>query len=398
SDDDFTPPPRDPLHSNPQLCRDLLSTIKSAVPLAIRSSKISPGSGLFVEKEIEASREIYRSFPLMACVDTAVNNNHTVCHYCLRDTKEPLSGGDKVDGVYEEAKACSACKVARFCSKGAQLRMRSLRKIEAGEELTICYVDPTIDVVARQQLLKKEHFFDCYCPRCKSETHEQALLTTIKSKSKSSTFLPTLHTAQSQILSLLSSAVLAAKYPNMYPQFTDLNSVETQLRAITSTAFSHAQPPQPQHWPDHLEPLPAARLSLATLYLNQDKPLPALRNALRGKLMSRRRQGPEWANEMLEVISILLLVGSTLPSDGGSGGGGGGGPDVQDIRAVAYGYLYEVARQVGSVFGSDCAYAAKCKDVFTTMAARKAEPRVGTKDFADEFDKAQEGLMRWAGV
>src|SRR5689334_876971 len=64
-DDDYKPPPRDAFHTNVKLCDEMLATVKASVPLKIRSSGISMGSGLFVAANIDAGHEIYHSKPLM---------------------------------------------------------------------------------------------------------------------------------------------------------------------------------------------------------------------------------------------------------------------------------------------------------------------------------------------
>ena len=47
--------------------------------------------------------------------------------------------------------------------EGNELRVRSIRPITAGEEITICYVDPTLILTARKAFLQREYFFDCSC-------------------------------------------------------------------------------------------------------------------------------------------------------------------------------------------------------------------------------------------
>lgn len=47
--------------------------------------------------------------------------------------------------------------------EGGKAYCRSLRTIGAGEEITISYTEPTIDVSSRNELLKEDHFFDCHC-------------------------------------------------------------------------------------------------------------------------------------------------------------------------------------------------------------------------------------------
>ena len=87
--------------------------------------------------------------------------------------------------------------------EGNQLRVRSLKRIPAGGEITVCYVDPTIDVAMRQELLKRDHFFDCCCSRCKAETKEYTGL--LKTKAQLDVF----HRAQRDILNLMHSAGVA---------------------------------------------------------------------------------------------------------------------------------------------------------------------------------------------
>lgn len=47
--------------------------------------------------------------------------------------------------------------------EGGKIHVRSLRKISAGEEVTITYLGMTVDANSRQKKLKKLHFFNCYC-------------------------------------------------------------------------------------------------------------------------------------------------------------------------------------------------------------------------------------------
>lgn len=112
--DDLAPSPREAFHMDPQLCESMLRTVVSAFPLKICSSQISMGSGLFTEAHIDAGREIYQCTPLMVAVDVG---NESFCHYCLQDTKEWLKASGTHDGSASLAKACTGCRVARFCSK-----------------------------------------------------------------------------------------------------------------------------------------------------------------------------------------------------------------------------------------------------------------------------------------
>jgi SET and MYND domain-containing protein len=53
--------------------------------------------------------------------------------------------------------------------EGDQLRVRSLKDIAAGEEITISYVPPMLNVANRKILLDHMFFFDCYCESCEPE-------------------------------------------------------------------------------------------------------------------------------------------------------------------------------------------------------------------------------------
>ncbi|KAM7187351.1 hypothetical protein V8F20_011015 [Naviculisporaceae sp. PSN 640] len=515
-EDDYVPPPRQGLHTEPELCKAILRTVTASVPLSIRSSTISPGSGLFVDSTIENGREIYHSEPLMSAIDAG---NNSFCHFCLKDTSTIVGvSSDK----QSEAKACMGCRVARFCSKkcqkdawvkfhkdecavlknepnikaqdllvhrvifwqqrkgitttqgkviemlenhfwdysqdgerngqildmamavrqatggkvdsgltwrlipafqtncirlrpasnknsvgaaldlvtttinhscepnafaffeGNQLKVRSLKRIAAGAEITICYVDPTIDTVRRQKLLKLDHFFDCSCSRCKGETKEYKML--LKTKSRIDAF----HQAQREILELMSTAVQAAKYPSLYPAFAKAGAVETQLRTIIQRAFPESS------WPDDIEPLPSARLSIADLHLATEKLGPALRSALRGKLMSRRRSGPDFVNEMMDVVYILLGFGNLPPDapvfeDKAL-------PHPTDLCTVTCGYLYEACKEAGKAFGGDSQYTKGICDILAGVLAKKPGDKPGSEGFAKEFETAQGALTDWAAI
>lgn len=113
-DSDFTPSPREAFHTDPKLCEDMLRTIKSTVPLEIRASKISDGSGLFAAQAIEAGREIYQSTPLMAAINPQQQN---LCHNCLGYARDGNESPPQLSDSSDDVTVCGGCKVARFCSK-----------------------------------------------------------------------------------------------------------------------------------------------------------------------------------------------------------------------------------------------------------------------------------------
>ncbi|KAK0620876.1 hypothetical protein B0T14DRAFT_481979 [Immersiella caudata] len=397
SDDDFTPPPREAFHAHPKLCHEMLRTVTTTLPLQIRSSTISMGSGLFLSTSaslLPAGREIYRSVPLLTAIDPSSNPN--ICHYCLSSGPTDAFGSTstKSGNADNHTKACSACHTARFCSKncepnafvffeGNELRVRSLRQIAAGEEITVSYVDTNIDVAARREILQHEHFFECRCTRCKSERKEHVALL------KSSKNLAALHQAQRNIITLMKNAVWAANHPGRNAQYEDLATVEAQLRTYTSNVF-------PSNWPDHIAPLPMTRMYLAALYINEEKLVPALRLALQGKLMSRCKNGPDWVNEMMDLMSILIVTGN-IPPDSPLHQAGGL-PTMDDTHAVTYGYLCEVCKEAGTAFGGDSKYTKAICDMFAGLLAKKTDARPGSKEFGQEFEEGQKKVLAWAGV
>lgn len=118
SEDDDYRPARTAFHEDPAVCTYMLGTVTAKVPLKIAASKIaSPGSGLFVTKDIMDGEEIFRSQIPFVCVEPYQT---TVCHYCLEDTGSRIHHVEDRFYTGDEAtaatKRCSGCRVARFCS------------------------------------------------------------------------------------------------------------------------------------------------------------------------------------------------------------------------------------------------------------------------------------------
>lgn len=303
--------------------------------------------------------------------------------------------------------------------EGRQLRVRSLKKIAAGEEITLCYVDPAIEVASRKKVLQRDYFFHCSCEHapsrpqlkgitdqphvpgsgCKSDIQQE--LSLLGSSSK----LPTLHQAQRDILDLFHSAVLASSYPGIHPTFENLAAVETQLRTITARALPPTSPTSTSSWPDDMRPLPRALVSLGMLCYARRNPIPALRNMLRGTLAGRQKgvgiAGPEWVNNMVDTVAVLLLAGfmpTGVEAFASGNGKGQGLPSLEDIRMVTFGYFYETCREAGKVFGDDSEYTKLLGNAFAMMMANRPVARPGSKAFAEAFAAAQGRVLAWVGV
>lgn len=192
------------------------------------------------------------------------------------------------------------------------------------------------------------------------------------------------------MITLMRNAVHAAKNPNTMPQFEDLTAVGTQVRTYAKNAFA------PTEWPEYIMPLPTARMYLATLCINAEKLAPALRLALQGKLISRCRSGPDWVNEMMDLISILIVAGNIPPDsplykDKGF-------PTMEETHAVTYGYFYEVCNEAEKVFGHESKYTELLGETFSKLVERKPGAKPGSKEFVAEFEEGQKKMLAWAGV
>ncbi len=224
---------------------------------------------------------------------------------------------------------------------------------------------------------------DCSGPRCNFELAEQ--VTVFKTGPKLKAFCQ----AQREIRTLISSAVRAAKYPGVYPNLDDLAAVETRLRTIIASPGVS--------WPETMEPLPSARLSLAMLYLGQGKPVPALRHAMKGRFVnSRQNLDAEWANDMLDLVTVLLVAGSMAPDSPAFGDKSF--PSLEDIRAVTYGNLVGLCQGANKVFGGESEYAKGLQNMLGVMLAKNPGPKLGTEEFAKAFTPANTRLLEWAGL
>jgi hypothetical protein len=107
------------LHEDQELCTQLLTTIEEAVPLRILKSSISgAGAGLFGTKDVDFGCEIYRSTPLVNCVE--INVQKQVCDYCYLYTESMVLPSDRFRTGKElkaTVNACNECKVCYYCSK-----------------------------------------------------------------------------------------------------------------------------------------------------------------------------------------------------------------------------------------------------------------------------------------
>ncbi|KAL2163927.1 hypothetical protein VTH06DRAFT_3139 [Thermothelomyces fergusii] len=271
--------------------------------------------------------------------------------------------------------------------EGSHLRVRSLKPIAAGEEITVSYADPSIPVFNRQRFLKDTFFFECRCKGCEDDQRVQLALAGAPEN------IPKLQEIQQQMIETIAYAVRTSQSPgSCTPDIENLESVETKLRTITAAAFLRNEP-----YLEHVQPLPSIRRSLAMLYLEKGKPIQALRNALKGCLRKSDRVELRWVNDMIDPVYTALLVAGSLPPDAPAFKDKAF-PSALELRVVTLGYILAVANEAVRVFGDDCEYAKGLLDMATTLGAQKPPPNPGTAEFAAEFVPAQRKLLAWAGL
>lgn len=111
--------PSQVVHKNGKLCKKLVSSVDTAASLQIPpSTNPGAGSGVFIAGELAAGKEIVRVEPLVNCAWNEVLDS--TCDFCFYFTKNGLHPSGRFlteNDKSREVKACSRCKVVRYCSK-----------------------------------------------------------------------------------------------------------------------------------------------------------------------------------------------------------------------------------------------------------------------------------------
>jgi hypothetical protein len=111
---------RVPIYEDQALCTKLLESVTAAVPLQILPSKIpGAGAGLFVTRDVDVGEEIFRSCPVVNCVDNKMQK--LVCDYCYAYSESSIHPSGRFltsnDPKLAQMMACNGCKVCYYCSK-----------------------------------------------------------------------------------------------------------------------------------------------------------------------------------------------------------------------------------------------------------------------------------------
>ena len=204
------------------------------------------------------------------------------------------------------------------------------------------------------------------------------------------TTIKDLQLVQHMLVQLANNAVVANQNPGKHKQFENLENVGREALALTRRVIKHGT------WPDHLDPMPLVRNTLAGLYLNKGDHLAALRNSLRGTLMCRYRTGPEWVNNLCTLTRCLAACAAGDPDEPVFTSGNF--LTLKETQCAVRGYGMRLCRDAGAVFGGASKYTLFLCDWFSWVVKTAGPPVPGTPEFEAAFWEVQKKLLAWADV
>lgn len=163
-----------------------------------------------------------------------------------------------------------------------------------------------------------------------------------------------------------------------------------ELKIIVKNAYAGGD------WPDNIDPLPWVRMTLAGMYYNNAKLVPALRYGLKGSLFGQRRTGFAWMADLMDVARILVSMSQesadspvfqldTFPSR-------------EQLRIITAGYLQELCLATKKAFGLDTTFTQAVLRYASAFRHIPGQPGPGTKEFKMRFNEAQQKLLEWADI
>ncbi|KAK7970103.1 SET and MYND domain protein [Apiospora saccharicola] len=478
-----------PFYQNPNLCQLLLSEIVTSNTLQVRESRTpGAGSGLFADNAVPAGQEVFRSKPVVTCVQDSLS---TVCDFCYTNNASKVlpSGRFRTRrGPIEALVECNGCHICKYCTEscrntafeayhkyecaaflksgglgiraralyralihkqhgllpehqwqglmtlmphqsghqqgpekealsriameakahtdaaldidtierlycvsavmgtvvdvvgaimnhscdpnvlisfdGNELVVRTLRAMEAGDELAHCYTDVQSDVLLRQKLLQSEYFFTCTCPRCQSELREHECVTRGDN-------------AKMQTIRVVQDNLFA-------------NSLADHMEELADKAYPTGE------WPPSLEPLPSIYKTLGRLNQAQGDPFGAIEYCIRGCAYTKRRAGEPWMVDLFELVQVLTAVLGSSPEE--QEADEPAFPTPAELWDVFHGYLHELLRLAQGNCGHDVSYTRAIRSWHDAALKYADGPLPGTQEFADKFHASHRKLLLWANV
>jgi len=201
--------------------------------------------------------------------------------------------------------------------EGKSLRVRSIRKLFAGEEITQSYADITIDVLVRQPILRRKYFFDYHYEyifihpnilflhsplqgsRCEMELQEHQRHSLDKID-----WISQLERSQHKLIKLMNTAIDSF---NSRTSPADVEKIEADAQNLAKEAFPDG------NWPDDLEPIPSLLTVFARILKAQARYIEAMKHGTKGYMSVERRLGPQWIRRLFELLQVFAHV-LRLPS------------------------------------------------------------------------------------
>ncbi|KAJ5280580.1 hypothetical protein N7478_005952 [Penicillium angulare] len=266
--------------------------------------------------------------------------------------------------------------------EGRQMRVRTLRPLRAGEEITQSYVELSSSIFLRKKIIENDYFFKCLCLRCEDEMKE------LQEKALHDTqWLVKLENAQQRLLELANSAV---GHYNQTGIHMELGKLEEDAKNIICEPFPNGV------WPNGMPPLASVHRTFAKICKSNNNVPGALRYSFKDSLTQQDRVGGLWVHSLFDIIQIISLTvilpdqhlifkeNNLFSKD--------------DCWNVLHGYLGELKRAATLTFGSDSIYTRSIADWYSKAMLSVDPPRPGTRSFKAVYGLSQKKLLKWAGI
>ncbi|KAL5353109.1 hypothetical protein ACLOAV_001139 [Pseudogymnoascus australis] len=172
--------------------------------------------------------------------------------------------------------------------EGRQLRMRSLKPLNPGDEITLSYVNLRAGMIPRGIALRNSNSFVCRCDRCEKE----------------SKYLLSL--ARNEGFDIKQFAKVESEFDEFKKGACNskdtINKMKASLANLTRTMF----PTRP--WPLNLYPMGSMQIVFAALYTNSDCHDTAAIHSLKGCLAETFRSGHIWVNHLHTLLTALRAL------------------------------------------------------------------------------------------
>jgi hypothetical protein len=187
--------------------------------------------------------------------------------------------------------------------------LRPLRSIDAHEQLTVAWVDPTLPYLIRRRELAAEQFFDCKCKKCVSDKEE--------ADQEGAVALEDLLPAYKQSLHLISSASADATLTG------PIQKLRYAAHLLWEAGFGTTEAPFPQivqklvraYLENHQINIAMAYAAIIqfeiddSIYENMaDHPAPLMHSYQFVQIMSAVMEAEDWACQKLDLVSRELEI------------------------------------------------------------------------------------------